>query len=275
MRALPVLLLVLLWAMTARPGFARDYENWLQGGAAVRGVSTGNWSGNVAAGLGAVPDYFGASDVSIEPLPGRSGVARDVFRLKPARIGLERRARIRDDRGPPADDRLGTQGQRQPPPRRHSDIGRSLEAGLFAVRYLGPWRIDADVRKGLSGGHEGIHAKAGVALGNRIARDASIIVGASTHFAGRKYSLAYFGQRTFGFTDVTATLIFVREFGNGVYASLQASTAVLCCSVPPRTPRSPRIIVPSAACCSAGASSLPTAATRPLGRGTRRSRRRR
>lgn len=228
MRAVPVLLVALLLAVCSRPGLARDYETWLQGGAAVRGVSSGNWSGNVAAGFGVVPDYFGAADASVEPLPlidlewrgalfasTQRGLGWNVVRGNETLIG----PRLTIDWGRKASDSPRLAGT--------NDVKRSLEAGVFAVRYLGPWRFDGDIRQGLSGGHEGLHTRVGVAHGSRIAPATSIILGASTHFAGKKYSLAYFGANTSGFTDLTATLNFVHEFGRGMYASLGGGTALL------------------------------------------------
>ena len=83
-----------------------------------------------------------------------------------------------------------------------SDVKRSLEAGGYFVHYTGPWRINGDVRTGITAGHKGLHANVGAALGGRLSERNTLILGGSLHYTSNKYNQAYYGVAGSGFTGL-------------------------------------------------------------------------
>lgn len=172
-----------------------DLQRWLGAATAVRPTdSAKDWRLNVGMGAIAAPDYLGGEDYATHPLPLIDVEWRGAFFLSTQRgagVALFRTRQF-------------SAGVRfTVDPGRDSDVNQHLapldtidptpEAGLFGIYYKGPWRLEADVRRGFAGDHEGIVASLGAAYGNRIGERISLIVGGNLHIASAAFLQAYYG----------------------------------------------------------------------------------
>ena len=187
--------------------------------------------------MGSAPEYIGGKDYEPVVLPlididwrGRAfastqrGLGFSFFR---SNSGFRMGTRLTYDLGRDSSDDPFLRGLR--------DIDPGPEAGLFFDNYSGPWRISADLRKGLvSKGHNGILGSLLVAFGGKLNQRASLILGASVTGGDAKYNNAYFGvtgsaaglapfTATSGLRDAGTQINFIYLFSERVYATATSS----------------------------------------------------
>ena len=192
--ALSMALLVLPAAPASATGSSWGYEAWLSSATAVKPAPTGDWHVNIAIGSGIAPDYLGSSDYESILLPlvdidwrgayflsTKRGAGVSVYRKGNLRVG----PRLTYDRGRDSDDNPLLDGL--------ADIDSSIEAGLFFENFSSAWRFTADVRQGVTEGHEGVLASFGAAFGGRFSERASLIFGGGITWMSADYAVAYFG----------------------------------------------------------------------------------
>ena len=194
--SLAVAMLLAVWCGSADASSRYlDWENWMSSATAVvpgRAIK-GPWQLNVGFGAAYAPEYFGSDSFEMKPLPlvdieyknrlyasTQRGFGYNIWHGRTVRAG----PRITWDfgRDSAVDQRLATL----------PDIDPSLEVGFAFEGYLAAWRFRADIRKGVSTGHEGLLMNADVAWGSRWSKRSSIIVGARTTYMGSNYADAYF-----------------------------------------------------------------------------------
>ena len=215
-------------------GYGWGLEAWLAGANAVSPPPADAWAINLGIGAGYVPDYLGSDDYEGTILPlvdiewrrayfisTQRGIGTHFIREGNLRIG----GRLTYDRGREASDNILLNGL--------EEIDPSVEAGLFLLNYSGPWRFFADVRRGVTDGHEGTLVSGGVAMGGRFSERASLICGGGATWMDGTYAEAYFGVpanrvtalRPFftpesGFRDVDGYMHLIYNFTQQVYLSL-------------------------------------------------------
>ncbi len=194
-RAFLVLAVLVAAAMPAHAGTRPyDLEGWLAAATAVRPAEPKDWRLNVGFGAIAAPDYLGGEDYTTHPLPlvdiewrgafflsTQRGAGVALFRKRNVRAGVRLTVDAGRDSG--VDSRLAPL----------DDIDPTLEIGFFGVYYKGPWRLEADVRRGLAGDHEGIVTTLGAAYGSRIGKRVSLILGGALYIANGAYLGTFFG----------------------------------------------------------------------------------
>ena len=222
---------------------AGGYENQLSGGVDTRiDRDGGDFRGVVAGGIGAANTFVGSNDIEGVGLPlidiewrgayflsTQRGLGLNILRRRNLRVG----PRLTIDRGRDAGDDSFLLGM--------SDIDPTIEGGVFLLGFGGPWRIQADLRRGFSsGGHEGIVASFDLAYGARVNERMSIIVGGTFHWANEAYSDRFFGVTateatatrplfagTSGFVDFGGYLNIVFNINERIFISAQARAANL------------------------------------------------
>jgi outer membrane scaffolding protein for murein synthesis (MipA/OmpV family) len=220
MRAFLVALVLALTALASGPAVAQDYEQLLAVGNALRWQSLNPWKVNLGIGFGFASTYPYSRDEKLVLLPLIDVEWRDVAFVSTQRgVGFNwirtgnvvAGMRVTYDWGRQTGDDAFLRGT--------DDVNPTAEVGFFWMGYAGPWRLNADLRYGLSG-HNGIRGAAGIAHGTQLAANASIFVGLEAHFASTKYNFAYFEVVEHGVNDVTTYLSLVRDLRNGAYLGL-------------------------------------------------------
>ena len=217
-------------------GSTMGLESYLAGATSILPDRRKAWNFNLGIGVGSAPEYIGGKDYEPVILPlididwrGRAfastqrGVAFSFFRTNG---GFRLGTRLTYDLGRDSGDDPILRGLR--------NIDSSFEAGLFFDNYSGPWRISADVRKGLqSQGHNGILGSLAVSFGGKLNQRASLILGGSVTGGNAKYNDAYFGvagsaaglapfTAKSGLRDAGASINFIYLFSERVYATIDA-----------------------------------------------------
>jgi outer membrane scaffolding protein for murein synthesis (MipA/OmpV family) len=200
---------------------AQNYEGWLLGATSMRNQSDSEWKVNLGAGLGFGPGFIGGSQGKAHFLPIVDIEWRkSIFASTQRGIGMNLFGNRQTVAGP----RLTFDWGRSPTDDtalvNTAKVKASVEAGGFIIHYTGPWRFEADLKKGLGSGHKGLRANFGGALGGRLSEDTTLIVGGGLHYTGTNYNVAYFGQKGKGFTGASAYADIIREIGDGGYAGL-------------------------------------------------------
>ncbi len=221
-------------AWAANVGTTRSYESQLSGATdtAIDFSSGSNWRGMVGGGAGIAPEFIGADDYEISPLPlfdiewrgayfasTERGVGLNFVRRNNLRFG----PRFTYDRGRDSSDNSFLSGL--------PDVDPSIELGVFVESISGPWRFKADLRQGITDGHEGLVASLDIALGGRLSDRTNLILGGVAHYASEDYMKAYFdvtvagaGRAAFstdggGFSDIGAYGTLVYNFSDRVFVS--------------------------------------------------------
>lgn len=222
-------------------GSTLGLESYLAGATSILPNRRKAWNFNLGIGVGTAPEYIGGKDYEPVVLPlididwrGRvfastqRGLGFSFFR---SNSGFRMGTRLTYDLGRDSGDDPFLRGLR--------DIDPGPEAGLFFDNYSGPWRISADVRKGLvSKGHNGILGSLSVAFGGKLNQRASLILGASVTGGDAKYNNAYFGvsgsaaglapfTATSGLRDAGTQINFIYLFSERVYATIDAKLNIL------------------------------------------------
>ena len=222
-------------------GSTLGLESYLAGATAILPDRRKAWNYNVGIGVGSAPEYMGGKDYEPVVLPlididwrGRAfastqrGLGFSFFRTNSGfRVGT----RITYD--------LGRDSGDDPILRGLMDVDPSFEAGLFFDNYSGPWRISADLRKGLqSSGHNGILGSLSVSYGGKLSQRANLILGANITGADAIYNDRYFGVAgssaglsnftlKSGLRDAGAQINFVYLFSERLYATIDTKVNLL------------------------------------------------
>lgn len=180
----------------AQAGRYADWENWTSSGNAVlpSGSSDSPFRSVLAGGVGIAPEYLGGEDLETKPLPlfettyagklffsTQQGVGYNLWRKRTFRAG----PRLTFD--------LGRDSADSPILAGLPDIDLGIEAGAFLEKYSGSWRIRADVRQEIAGGHGGLLGSFEVAWGSRWTKNTSIVLGVRTTLMDESYAESYFG----------------------------------------------------------------------------------
>lgn len=226
---------IVWWALAAalavassKHAAAQNYEGWLLGATSMRAQSSDDWRVNLGAMMGFAPSYYGGNDAEAHFLPlidvewrgavfasTQRGLGMNWVRKRQTIAGP--RLTIDWGRKPSDDTRLANT----------TEIKRSLEAGAFFVHYTGPWRIEGDLRKGVTKGHKGIRGNFGVGLGGRLSEANTLIIGGSLQYTSTKYNEAYFSVKDGGFTGLSFYADIIREVGEGGYVGLHVQSDTL------------------------------------------------
>ena len=133
---------------------AGGYENQLSGGVDTRiDRDGGDFRGVFAGGIGAANTFVGSNDIEAVGLPlidiewrgayflsTQRGLGLNILRRRNLRVG----PRLTIDQGRDAGDDSFLLGM--------SDIDPTIEGGVFLLGFGGPWRIQADLRRGFGRG---------------------------------------------------------------------------------------------------------------------------
>lgn len=229
-RAVFAVAAALALALGAAPAMAQDWENWLLGGTLLPGGldSVSPWRGNLALGYGVAPAFPGSVSGESKLLPLIDLEWRDRIFLSTQRgIGLNWLRGFNTRAGP----RITIDPGRSPGDHRRlagtPAVKRTVEAGLFVVSYTGAWRFNADVRLGVSGGHDGVRANLGAAYGRRIAERTSLILGGHLRLDGASYNADFYGDKRSAASEVSLRIDVVREFAAANYFTVSASGGTL------------------------------------------------
>lgn len=173
--------------------------------ATAQAVEDGDVHGVIALGVGAVPEFDGAGDLSAIPFVFGEAVWRDInfeFRGLGGRVDLARDSRLsigpaiggrlsRDDAG----GRIG----------RLPDIDAAIEAGGYvgyrfggAVSGQGSLYTEISLMSDVSGVHDGALATASIRYAALRSRDFSLALDAQATWASSDYTRTYFGIDTAG-----------------------------------------------------------------------------
>ena len=229
-RAALVVAAALALAATAAPAVSQDWENWLLGGTLLPGGrdSDSPWRGNLALGYGVAPAFPGSVSAESKLLPLIDIEWRDRIFLSTQRgIGINWLRGFKTRAGP----RIMIDPGRSPGDHRRlagtRSVKRTVEAGLFIVSYTGAWRFNADVRLGVSGGHDGVRANLGASYGRRIAERTSLILGGHLRLDGASYNADVYGNKQSAVSEASLRVDVVREFGAANYLTVSASGGAL------------------------------------------------
>ena len=168
------------------------------GAAAQRASATdGDWSFSLGAGVAIQPEYEGAKDYEIAPLPILDIRYRDVAFLSvrdsfgSVQEGLGWNAyKTRNFRvGPMATYYYGSDGQ----PAGINDVDAGFQIGAFAEFAFDHWKFDTRVLYGVSGDSEGARLNLGAAYGTRIEKDWRLVARANTTVINANEMKTYFG----------------------------------------------------------------------------------
>lgn len=189
--------LLVLNAFTATASSSyQDWENWLSSANAVlpQESNKGSLKANLAIGSAIAPDYYGGKTFGGKPLllleanyrnkvfvSTQQGFGFNLWQTRTMRMG----PRITIDAG-----RKSTDSNRL---RLLPDVDPSVEFGLFVESFNGPWRFRGDVRKDLTGGHEGSLLNLDIGHGVRWGPNSSLVFGFKTVFMDSDYAENYFG----------------------------------------------------------------------------------
>ena len=161
----------------------------------VESFSDSELKGLVGFGFGAAPQYIGSADYEPVFLPLIDIEWRGTYFLSTQRgLGvnfIRRRAlragpRLTLDPGRASSDNSFLTGL--------SDIGPSIEAGVFLELFSGAWRFKLDLRKGLQAtGHNGLIGTVDLALGGRLDDRTNLVLGGALHWTSDTYANTVFG----------------------------------------------------------------------------------
>lgn len=204
-------------------------------------VDEGDFRGVIGGGIGAANKFIGSDDFELAVLPLLDVEWRGSYFLSTQRgLGLNfirRRTlligpRLTLDQGRDSEDNSFLLGMK--------DIDPSIEAGIFLIGFNGPWRVKADLRQGLPGGHEGVVGSLDIAIGTRSDQRTSFILGGTIHWASANYAESYFGVSAAeataarpaftvdsGFQDLGGYLNIVFNFSDRVFVSALGRAAIL------------------------------------------------
>ena len=222
-------------------GSTLGLESYLAGATAILPDRRKAWNYNIGIGIGSAPEYMGGKDYEpiVSPLididwRGRAfastqrGLGFSFFRTN---SGFRMGTRITYDLGRDSGDDPILSGL--------MDVDPSFEAGIFFDNYSGPWRISADVRKGLqSSGHNGILGSLSVSFGGKLSQRANLIVGANITGGDATYNDRYFGvagsgaslpnfTAKSGLRDAGAQINFIYLFNERIYATIDTKVNLL------------------------------------------------
>ncbi len=204
-------------------------------------LDEGDFRGVIGAGIGAANKFLGSDDFETALLPlidiewrrtyflsTQRGFGMNFVRRRTLLIG----PRLTLDQGRDSADNSFLTGMK--------DIDPSIEAGIFLVGFNGPWRLKADLRQGLPGGHEGLVGSVDVAIGTRSDGRTSFILGGTLHWSSADYATSYFGVSAAeatatrpaftvdsGFQDIGGYLNIVFNFSDRVFISALGRAAIL------------------------------------------------
>jgi len=233
--AAALLVICVLYSQPASAtGSTLGLESYLAGATSILPDRRKAWNFNLGIGVSSAPEYMGGKDYEPFILPlididwrGRAfastqrGLGFSFFRTN---SGFRMGTRLTYDLGRDSGDYPLLRGLR--------NIDPSFEAGLFFNNYSGPWRISADLRKGLqSKGHNGILGSLAVSFGGKLNQRASLILGGSVTGGNAKYNDTYFGvsgsaaglppfTAESGLRDAGASINFIYLFSERVYATI-------------------------------------------------------
>lgn len=168
------------------------------GAAAQRASATdGDWSFTLGAGAALQPEYEGAKDYEIAPLPVLDIRYRDVAFLSvrdsagSMNEGLGWNAyRTRNFRvGPMATYYYGSDSR----PAGINDVDPGFQIGAFAEFAFDHWKFDTRVLYGVSGSSEGARLNLGAAYGTRIDKDWRLVARLNTTVINANEMKTYFG----------------------------------------------------------------------------------
>ena len=222
-------------------GSTLGLESYLAGATAILPDRRKAWNYNIGIRIGSAPEYMGGKDYEPVVLPlididwrGRAFASTQRglgFSFLRTNSGFRLGTRLTYD--------LGRDSGDAPILRGLQDIDPSFEAGLFFDNYSGPWRISADVRKGLqSSGHNGILGSLAISFGGKLNQRANLILGASVTGGNATYNDTYFGvvgsaaglpnySAKSGLRDGGAQINFIYLFNERVYATIDAKVNLL------------------------------------------------
>jgi len=200
-----------------------------------------DWTVRLGAGVGVAPEYLGADNYEVVPLPlVEVEYANRVF-LRASGTPLT----VEGDGTMPQG--LGVYIYRSPNwafgPRVTLDMGRDndedfllagtqdvdteVEIGLFWDFYTGGWNLGGDFRQGVGAGdnsHEGFLASMHVAYGTRLSRSQFVLAGVDVTYAGGNYMRTYFNSGGYvasaGIRDASAYLTLEQSFTDDIFGRL-------------------------------------------------------
>jgi outer membrane scaffolding protein for murein synthesis (MipA/OmpV family) len=210
---------VAAWAISlglASTAAAQNYEGWLLGATSLRNQSASEWKVNLGIGMQIAPSFWGGADSKIYGLPIVDMEWRGTFFASTQRgIGVNLIGRGQTVSGLRLTFDMGRKPTDHIRLTNTSRVKASPELGWFVVHYTGPWRIEADVRKGLGSGHKGVRINLGAALGGKLSEKNTLILGGTVRYTGTKYNKAYWDLKSSSFTSFGVYGDIIREVGEG------------------------------------------------------------
>ena len=152
--------------------------------------SWGDWDLTIGAGVAGAPEYDGASDFTIEPLPVFDLLWRDdIFLSYEDGLGWNAYQTRNLRLGPVADFYWGSDNR----PTGIGDVDPGFQVGAFAEFAFDHYKFDTTLLQAVSGSSEGLRVDVGAAVGTRIDKDWSVILRANTMFFSGNEMKTYFG----------------------------------------------------------------------------------
>jgi len=207
---------------------AQNYEGWLLGASSLQSESDSEWKINLGIGMQVAPSFWGGADSKAYGLPivdiewhntvfasTQRGIGVNFIGLRQTISG----PRVTFDSGRKPTDHIRLTNT--------TTIKASAELGWFVVHYTGPWRIEADVRKGTGSGHKGMQINMGAAHRSKLSEKNTIIIRGTLLYTGTKYNKAYWDLKTSGITSAGLYGDIIREVGKGVYVGFNVGADML------------------------------------------------
>ena len=201
----------------------------------------GEWRVIAGGGIGFVPDYPGSGDFKLVLLPLIDIEWRRAYFFSTQRgMGLNFYRKRNWRAGPRFTYDLGRNSSESSTLISMPDIDPSIELGVFFESFSGSWRFKGDLRRGLSGGHNGIVGSLDVAIGGRLTESTNLIVGGVTHITNGSYANEFFGVTTAqatatrvafaaggGISDAAGYMNFIHNFANGFFLTVGGRITML------------------------------------------------
>ncbi len=170
-----------IWASVATVAWAEDAQpdrTW------------GDWDLTVGAGAAMVPEFDGAEDYTIAPIPILELDWRNTVFLSAERgLGWNAYKTRNFKIGPVGTYYLGSSDK----PPGTNDVDPGFQIGAFAEFAFDHWKLDATVLQAVSGSSEGMRIGMGAAYGTRIEKDWRVILRLNTMFYNANEMKTYFG----------------------------------------------------------------------------------
>ena len=211
----------------AAPAVAADYETLLSSANAIRWDSDAAWKVNLGAGLGLAPKFDCSRDNELALLPMLDIEWHNfAFASTQRGVGLK----LINSRSTEAGPRITYDFGRSPTDDDFLDETDEIEAtpqvGAYWISYFGAWRMTADFKYATSS-YKGFSGAFGLAYGGALTDSTNVIAGVETHYAGKKYNLAYFEDGKSGLNDVTPFLQVIHNMPRGMYLSLDGRISIV------------------------------------------------